>query len=221
MIGLGTKAPGGWGRDWESPLSGIRRFGFRGSEEAPSYRLAGPSSISQLLGNLLPSSSPAALPWKPSAFCTTALIGWCCGGAVRQGAEQSRAATPWGRVLWSHVFVFFFFFFLSSHPKPTGCSRVFQELSFAVVEPATPKMEAPCAAIKRKPSELFALRLRLRSPTQDGRPGSGISCATPNMASRGRRSGAQRVTGSDAQHTLPLFFFSAGRTVGCWARGAR
>lgn len=120
------------------------------AEKALSYRLAGPSSISGLLGNLLPAFLCAPMETvRVRHHCSHWLV-------LRRGGPnrgRSRVAPPHGgggifRVTCSS------FFFSSSHPKPTGCSRVFQELSFAIVEPATPKMEAPCAAIKRKPSEL-------------------------------------------------------------------
>lgn len=94
-------------------------------------------------------------------------------------------------------------FFFSSHPNPPGVRGGFQELSFATVEPATPKMEAPCAAIKREPSELFLLRLH--SPSQDGRLGSRTPPATPDMAPWSRRSGLSMLR--EVTHTARFRFF--------------
>lgn len=57
------------------------------------------------------------------------------------------------------------------------------------LKPATPKMEARYAAIKRYTSDLFFPRLGLHVPTQDGCLSVGTrTLATPNMASRSCRS---------------------------------
>lgn len=172
--------------------------GASGSGKALSNRLAGPRSISQLLGNLLPASFPRSHGNRPRSAPQLSLVDAAAEGRSQQGAEQSRAAAGWGRVLEGHVLIPVF----SSHPNPPGV-RVFQELFFATVEPATPKMEAPCAAIKREPSELFLLRLH--SHSQDGRLGSGTPPATPNMAPWSRRSGLSILR--EMTHTARFRFF--------------
>lgn len=78
----------------------------------------------------------------------------------------------------------FFFFSSSSHSCPQSRPRfagIFQDLSFVTAEPATPKMEAPCAAIKHEPAELPSLKLH--SLIQDGCLDSDTLFATLNMAS--------------------------------------
>lgn len=129
------------------------------------------------------------------------------GGVVPTGGGAG------SRRLSSHVLIPFFF--PPPTPNPPSVHGHFSGTFCCNLKAATPKMEAPCAAIKREPSEIFPVRLQ--RPSQDGRPCSGTPLATPNMVSLNCRFGAQRVP--DITHTSA--FFSAGRTVGCWVRGAR
>lgn len=98
-----------------------------------------------------------------------------------------------------------------------GFAGIFQELSVRASEPATPKMEAPCAAIKREPSELFPFRLQsyARWPTGFRACHMPLPTWQPGPAVLG----AERDAGSDG--STHFRFRSAGGTVGCWVRGAR
>lgn len=105
---VGAKNPRELRGRLESALSPVFvRLGFSGSGNVLSDRLAGPRSISRLLGNFLPASFQ--LPWKPPAFCTTAFIG-CAEGRFQQGSGQNRAAGRWGRVLGVTCLSYFLFF---------------------------------------------------------------------------------------------------------------
>lgn len=162
MMGSGPRAPGGpaGGRKYQ-PCPGFLCSGSLDSGNALPYHSTWPLSISRLLGNRLP-RLPPGLPWKPPAFYPRALIGcrrarW----AVPMGAGQRPAARGSGAGLEDHV----------TH---SISSTFFVAFFFRAAAPATPKMEAPRAAIKREPAALSSSSEVWRARSQDGRRRQGL-----------------------------------------------